>query len=93
MTKNTQTQKQSDVFAFHMMIKPSGSQCNIDCEYCFYLHKENLLNQPKSPRMNEDMLEQHIIQYINAQTADEVVFTWQGGEPTLMGLAFFKRAV
>lgn len=93
MTKNTQTQKQSDVFAFHMMIKPSGSQCNIDCEYCFYLHKENLLNQPKSPRMNEDMLEQHIIQYINAQTADEVVFTWQGGEPTLMGLAFFKKAV
>ncbi|WP_199174054.1 anaerobic sulfatase maturase [Moraxella sp. RCAD0137] len=76
-----------------MMIKPSGSQCNIDCEYCFYLHKENLLNQPKSPRMSDAVLEQHIVQYINAQTTDEVVFTWQGGEPTLMGLAFFKKAV
>ncbi|PNP98875.1 anaerobic sulfatase maturase [Moraxella sp. RCAD0137] len=93
MIKHDQTQKPSDVFAFHMMIKPSGSQCNIDCEYCFYLHKENLLNQPKSPRMSDAVLEQHIVQYINAQTTDEVVFTWQGGEPTLMGLAFFKKAV
>lgn len=86
-------QNQSSVFAFHMMIKPSGSQCNIDCKYCFYLHKEELLNQPKHPSMDDAVLEQHISQYIAAQTADQVIFTWQGGEPTLMGLEFFKKAI
>ncbi len=91
---NTATNaKASSAFAFHTMIKPSGSQCNIDCEYCFYLHKEKLLHQPKQPRMTDDVLEQHIKQYINAQTVDEIIFTWQGGEPTLMGLDFFKKAV
>lgn len=85
--------KTSSAFAFHIMIKPSGSQCNIDCEYCFYLHKEALLDQPKQPRMTDEVLEQHIKQYISAQTVDEIIFTWQGGEPTLMGLEFFKKAV
>lgn len=80
-------------YHFHTIIKPSGSQCNLDCAYCFYLHKEELLQQPAIPRMSESMLEMHIRQYIAAQTGAEVVFTWQGGEPTLAGLDFFRRVV
>lgn len=82
-----------DSYRYHTMIKPSGAQCNLDCTYCFYLHKEDLLHQPKAPRMSESLLEAHIRQYIASQTGDEVVFTWQGGEPTLMGLDFFRRVV
>jgi uncharacterized protein len=82
-----------DYYRFHTMIKPAGAQCNLDCSYCFYLHKEDLLKQPKMPRMSESLLEAHIRQYIEAQGADEVVFSWQGGEPTLMGLEFFQRVV
>ena len=83
----------SDFYRFHTMIKPSGSQCNLDCTYCFYLHKEDLLHQPKTPRMSESLLEMHIQQYIEAQTGKEVIFSWQGGEPTLMGVEFFQRVV
>jgi uncharacterized protein len=82
-----------DSYRFHTMLKPSGSQCNLDCSYCFYLHKEDLLHQPKTPRMSEPLLEAHIRQYIEAHTGPEVVFSWQGGEPTLMGLEFFQRVV
>ncbi len=82
-----------DSYRFHAMVKPAGAQCNLDCSYCFYLHKEALLAQPKTPRMADAVLEAHIRQYIEAQTGEEVVFSWQGGEPTLMGLDFFQRAV
>ncbi len=82
-----------DFYRFHTMIKPSGAQCNLDCRYCFYLHKEDLLQQPEMPRMSDSLLEAHIRQYIEAQGGSEVVFSWQGGEPTLMGLAFFRRVV
>lgn len=82
-----------DRYRFHTLIKPAGAQCNLDCSYCFYLHKEDLLAQPSMPRMSESVLELHVRQYIEAQTGDEVVFSWQGGEPTLMGLDFFQRMV
>lgn len=82
-----------DRHVFHTMVKPSGSQCNIACSYCFYLHKADLLDQPRKPRMDDQVLAEHIRQYIEAQTGPEVVFTWQGGEPTLMGLDFFERVV
>lgn len=85
--------EKGDVYRFHTMVKPSGAHCNLDCSYCFYLHKEDLLAQPKMARMGESMLAAHIRQYIAAQTAPEVVFSWQGGEPTLMGLDFFRRVV
>lgn len=78
---------------FHAMVKPVGSLCNLDGTYCYYLHKDGLLHQPKAPRMSEEMLERHIRQYIEAQTGDEVVFSWQGGEPTLLGLGFFEKVV
>ncbi|MFH7808920.1 anaerobic sulfatase maturase [Acinetobacter sp. BSP-153] len=86
-------QLQGQMYRYHVMLKPSGAQCNLDCSYCFYLHKQDLLRQPKTPRMAESMLELHIKQYIEAQTGNEVVFSWQGGEPTLMGLEFFQRVV
>ena len=82
-----------DYYRYHVMVKPSGSLCNLECSYCFYLHKEDLLRQPKNPCMSDTLLEEHIRQYIEAQTSHEVVFTWQGGEPTLMGLEFFRRVV
>lgn len=78
---------------FHAMVKPVGSLCNLDCTYCYYLHKEELLAQPRQPRMSDEMLEQHIRQYIEAQTGETVVFSWQGGEPTVLGLAFFRTVL
>ncbi len=78
---------------FHAMAKPGGSLCNLDCAYCYYLHKESLLHQPRAPRMPDEILERHIRQYIEAQTGDEVVFSWQGGEPTLLGVEFFRKVV
>lgn len=78
--------------AFHIMIKPRGSICNLDCKYCYYLKKEQLY--PKSDfRMPDDVLETLTRQYIQAQRVNQVTFGWQGGEPTLMGLDFFKKAV
>jgi len=75
------------------MVKPIGSLCNLDCTYCYYLHKEGLLHHSDRPRMSDELLEEHIRQYIEAQTGDQVVFSWQGGEPTLLGLDFFRQAV
>lgn len=80
-------------YRFHAMVKPSGSECNIDCDYCFYLHKADLLDHQPHSRITDELLEQHIRQYIESQTGQEVVFSWQGGEPTLMGIDFFKRVV
>jgi len=80
-------------YRFHAMVKPSGSECNIDCDYCFYLHKADLLDHQPQSRMSDGLLEQHIRQYIESQTGEEVIFSWQGGEPTLMGIDFFKRVV
>lgn len=78
---------------FHIMAKPSGPICNLDCTYCFYLEKENLYGAGKSLNMPDDVLESYVRQYIRSQTGPEVAFAWQGGEPTLMGIAFFERAV
>lgn len=78
---------------FHAMIKPAGARCNLGCRYCFYLHKAELLGHAKDSRMSDEVLEEHIRQYIQGQTGDQVVFSWQGGEPTLMGLSFFQKVV
>jgi uncharacterized protein len=80
-------------YRFHAMNKPSGAECNIDCDYCFYLHKTDLLKHDEHARMSDSHLEQHIRQYIEAQTGEQVVFSWQGGEPTLMGLPFYQKVV
>ena len=84
----------SEPASCHVMAKPSGSVCNIDCKYCFYLEKEKLYpDARKSWRMSDETLEQYVKQYIEAQDIPVVNFAWQGGEPTLMGLDFFRRAV
>lgn len=79
--------------AYHVMVKPIGSICNLNCNYCYYLHKKHLLGSDNRYRISNEVLEQHIKQYIEAQDRDEVVFTWQGGEPTLLGLDFFRQVV
>ncbi len=80
---------------FHIITKPIGAICNLDCEYCYYLEKEDLYPGTQSFKMTEEVLETYTRQYIYAQPADaaEVNFTWQGGEPTLMGLPFFRKAL
>ncbi len=78
--------------AFHVMVKPRGAICNLDCAYCFYLTKEHLFPEG-SFRMSDAVLDSFTRQYIQAQRAPDVTFAWQGGEPTLMGLEFFERAV
>lgn len=79
-------------YNFHIMTKPRGAICNLDCKYCYFLSKERLY--PNSDfRMSETLLEAYTRQYISAQNAPEVTFAWQGGEPTLMGLDFYKQAV
>jgi uncharacterized protein len=78
--------------AFQVMLKPRGSICNLDCRYCFYLAKEQLY-LGASFRMSDELLEEYTRQYIAAQQVPQVVFAWQGGEPTLMGLDFYRKAV
>jgi uncharacterized protein len=79
----------------HVMAKPIGPICNLDCAYCYYLHKEELYPGTTSWRMPEHTLETYIRQYIEAQPpgVEEITFAWQGGEPTLLGVEFFRRAV
>ncbi len=74
------------------MTKPIGPICNLDCKYCFYLEKEALYTDGKW-RMAPDLLETYIRQYIEAQPTREVSFAWQGGEPTLLGVDFFRKVV
>jgi uncharacterized protein len=77
---------------FHVMTKPIGPICNLDCKYCFYLEKEALYTDAKW-RMAPAVLESYIRDYIAAQPGEQVSFAWQGGEPTLLGLDFFRRVV
>jgi len=83
--------------AFHIMAKPIGPLCNLDCSYCFYLEKATLYGQRDRMRrtwaMRPEVLESYVQQYIEAQVGSPVTFAWQGGEPTLLGLDFFRRAV
>lgn len=78
---------------YHIMTKPIGPICNLDCAYCFYLEKEKLYPDKSNWRMADNVLERYIEQYINSQDIAEISFAWQGGEPTLMGVDFFKRIV
>lgn len=80
-------------FAFHIMTKPTGSLCNLDCTYCFYLEKEKLYPNNKNWAMNEKVLESYIRQYIATQKVDEITFAWQGGEPTILGVDYFRKVV
>lgn len=76
----------------HVLAKPTGSVCNLHCSYCFYLSKE-LLYPGSTFRMSDEVLEQYIAQLIESHQADNVTVAWQGGEPTLMGVDFYRRAI
>ena len=79
--------------AFQVMLKPAGPSCNLNCKYCYYLEKSKLFHGDNSFRMTEGLLENFTKQYIESQEVPVVTFTWQGGEPTLMGLEFFRKAI
>ncbi len=78
---------------FHVMAKPTGALCNLGCRYCYYLEKERLYPAGEAFRMSPAVLEAFVRQHIAAQPGPEVAFTWQGGEPTLLGLDFFRQVV
>ena len=76
---------------FSLLIKPASADCNLRCEYCFYIdHLEHAIGRP---RMSDDTLEIMIKTYMNTDQNKQYAFGWQGGEPTLMGLNFFKKVV
>lgn len=77
---------------FNIMVKPRGPVCNLDCQYCYFL-KKTALYPGSDFRMDEALLAEFTKQYIQSQPTDDITFAWQGGEPTLMGLPFFERAV
>lgn len=79
--------------AFHVMTKPIGPICNLDCKYCFYLEKEKLFPANENFKMTDEVLESYIRQYIGGQNVPEISFAWQGGEPTLLGVNFFRKVV
>jgi uncharacterized protein len=76
----------------HVLAKPSGATCNLACSYCFFLDKEHLYPNSKF-RMPEDVLENYIRQLIETHRSSQVTVAWQGGEPTLMGVDFYRRAI
>jgi uncharacterized protein len=78
---------------FHVLTKPVGPICNLDCKYCFYLEKEKLYPGETQWRMSDTVLKEYIRQYIQGQPVEEINFAWQGGEPTLLGVDFFRKAV
>lgn len=77
----------------HVMTKATGPICNLNCGYCYYLSKESLLETDSSWRISDELLENYIKQYIEQQNAPQIVFSWQGGEPSILGLNFFKKVV
>jgi uncharacterized protein len=79
--------------AFHVMLKPVGPTCNLNCTYCYYLEKKKLYPGKKDFKMSDELLEEFIKQFIEANQIPVVTFTWQGGEPTLMGLDFYRKAI
>ena len=79
--------------AFHVMTKPMGAICNLDCKYCYYLEKEKLFPKNENFKMSDEVLDAYVRQYIASQNFPEVNFAWQGGEPTLLGVNYFKKIV
>jgi uncharacterized protein len=77
----------------HVVAKPIGPACNVDCEYCFYLEKQSLFGPGERHRMPDEVLSAFIAGYATSQPTPVVEFVWQGGEPTLLGLDFFRRVV
>ena len=78
---------------FQVFAKPAGPLCNLDCQYCYYLGKDRLYPEGESFRMPDDLLEEYIVQHISACGEPAIHFSWHGGEPTLLGLDYFRQIV
>ncbi len=88
--------KSTGASPFQVMTKPNGPRCNLDCTYCYYLEKERLYPGTRKFRMPDAVLETYVRDYIASQIVTgvpEIWFSWQGGEPTMLGVEFFRRAV
>ncbi len=83
---------QQSASPFQVMLKPRGAICNLDCSYCYFLTKQDLYPGSRF-HMSDETLEEFTRQYLAAQPTNEAVFGWQGGEPTLLGLDFYEKAV
>ncbi len=78
---------------FQVFVKPAGATCNLDCHYCYYLEKELLYPETESFHMSDDLLEEYILQQIKIVPEPTISFFWHGGEPTLLGLDYFRKIV
>jgi len=81
------------VRSFQVLAKPIGPQCNLDCTYCYYLHKQELLPDTAGGPISEELLEEFTRQSIVGHDGDSVCFTWHGGEPMLLGLDFYRKVI
>lgn len=78
---------------YNLLVFPNGPICNLKCDYCYYLEKKELYPGCENFQMSEELLEEYISQYVGSQAGPNINFSWQGGEPTLRGLEFFRKAV
>lgn len=77
----------------YVMLKPAGAHCNLACKYCYYLEKNKLYPSAQQHLMSDEMLELFTREYIEAQTMNQVLFTWHGGEPLLRSIDFYRKAL
>jgi uncharacterized protein len=87
---NVDRNTESIAQGIHVVAKPVGPLCNLDCEYCFYLEKKSLFGPGEQYSMSDKVLSAFINNYIASQPTPVVEFVWQGGEPTLLGIDFFR---
>ena len=80
-------------YGYHLMAKPMGAVCNLACKYCFYLEKKSLFKEKEDYRMPYNVLEAYVKNYIETQNVPLISFVWQGGEPMLIGIDFYKKAI
>jgi len=93
MHNDINTKNERSPLGLHVVAKPMGPMCNLNCEYCFYLEKQALFGTEEKYRMPDKVLSAFITNYITSQPTPVVEFVWQGGEPTLLGIDFFKRVI
>lgn len=79
--------------AFQVFAKPAGPVCNLGCAYCYYLEKERLFHHDAPFRMSDDVLEAYVVQHMEASSDDVIGFSWHGGEPTVLGVDYFRKVV
>jgi uncharacterized protein len=80
-------------YEFQVFAKPAGAICNLDCQYCYYRDMRSLYPHIDVTRMQENLLEEYIVQHIEAASGPEIDFSWHGGEPTTLGVDFYRKVV